>query len=412
MKISNKIKIIFLIASVMVTSFFALLLHTEHTQRQKEIRKRYRQSSLYIQRHIAQNSHSNRKELLNDSNLKLFIEESDFKIIKSRKKMREILKNAQTIVGRNYPKFKMKMIEYKGEPYLLAKNKKTKILLKDNRSISYKMPILIAYLASLSFLVSLYFWLIRSLYPLNDLENKIAKVKDGDLSVSLKSDKNDEIARVSNAFDEALRKIESLINSRQLFLRSIMHELKTPIAKGKLLNEFMSDDKYKLSYDAVFERLDLLIDEFAHIEKMLSSSCELKINSYHIRDIVEQAIETMILDEDEIREKILQVYNFDLMFDTDFNLLSLAIKNLLDNGLKYSSDTKVSIFVNEDAIVVKNFAPQFTTDIGQYSRPFYNKSHGLGLGLYIVQNTIAVLGLDLTYQYKNGQNIFVIKCFN
>jgi len=244
---------------------------------------------------------------------------------------------------------------------------------------------------------------------LKELEKKISKVVDGDLSVSLKSDKKDEIARVSNAFDDALRKIESLIDSRQLFLRSIMHELKTPIAKGKLLNEFLTEQKQKSGYDAVFERLELLIGEFAKVEKMLSSSYELKLSKYHAMDIVDQAIELMILDEDEIDKKIEIIEKCDLVLYTDFNLLSLAIKNLIDNGIKYSNDNKVTVEILKKEIVIKNRAPQFTSDIKSYNKPFQTNSHGLGLGLYIVQNIMDILGLDMSYSYKEDKNIFTIK---
>jgi len=95
------------------------------------------------------------------------------------------------------------------------------------------------------------------------LHESIQKVVKGDLTISFQSKKSDEITQVSNAFDDALRKIEALINSRQLFLRTIMHELKAPIGKGKLLNEFLEDSKQKKSYDMVFERLELLIEEFS-----------------------------------------------------------------------------------------------------------------------------------------------------
>ena len=43
----------------------------------------------------------------------------------------------------------------------------------------------------------------------------------------------DEIAEVSNEFNNAISKIKTLQDSRSLFLRNIMHELKNPHCQGK-----------------------------------------------------------------------------------------------------------------------------------------------------------------------------------
>jgi two-component system OmpR family sensor kinase len=260
---------------------------------------------------------------------------------------------------------------------------------------------------ALAFLIGLYVWLSKSLKPLKALNEKIQNVAKGDLSTSFKSKKKDEIAEVANAFDDALRKIESLINSRQLFLRTIMHELKTPIAKGRLLNEFLEKEAQKEGYDRVFERLELLIEEFSKIEQMLSSSYALKIKRYNIQEMLDQALELMIMSDEEIEKQveIIQVEPF--VLETDFELFSLAFKNLIDNALKYSLEHKVCIKIYENRIELHNTGKQFTEDLEEYSQPFNPKGLGLRLGLYIVQNIMQLLKVKVCYEY-NDENVFVI----
>jgi len=251
-------------------------------------------------------------------------------------------------------------------------------------------------------------WLTKSLKPLKSLHQSIQQVAKGDLSISFQSKKNDEIAQVSNAFDKALRKIEALINSRQLFLRTIMHELKTPIGKGKLLNEFLEDSRQKESYDMVFERLELLIEEFSKIEQMLSSSYQVKLASYNIQEMIDQALELMIMEEEEI-EKQVNIHQIEpFILKTDFELFSLALKNLIDNALKYSLDHKIEIFIYHDRIELLNKGEQFTQNLEEYTQPFNPKGQGLGLGLYIVHNIMDLLKLNISYQYIEEKNIFII----
>lgn len=238
------------------------------------------------------------------------------------------------------------------------------------------------------------------------MQSQIQKVAGGDLSVSFKSTKKDEIAQVSNAFDDALRKLESLINSRQLFLRTIMHELKTPIGKGKILNAFLEDDKLKEGYDEVFGRLELLLNEFSKIEQMLSSNYELNLANYNAKDLVEQALELMIMDEDALEKQVQVTEESPLVLSTDFTLFPLALKNLIDNAIKYAPDHSVEIRISKEGITVSNKGAQFTDQIENYFKPFHGKGEGLGLGLYIVHSIMEMLKLKLTYRYEEHKNSF------
>ena len=94
----------------------------------------------------------------------------------------------------------------------------------------------------LSFTLS-FLWIIQSLRPLKNLKDQIQSFSNGNLEIDCKSDKKDEIADVANEFDTAVKKIALLLNSRQLFLRTVMHELKTPIAKGRIVSELIDDNK-------------------------------------------------------------------------------------------------------------------------------------------------------------------------
>lgn len=187
-----------------------------------------------------------------------------------------------------------------------------------------------------------------------------------------------------------------------------MHELKTPIAKGRLLNEFLEDDMQKKSYDSLFERLELLIEEFSKIEQMLSSSYRLKLSTYNMLEVVNQALELMIMDENQIEKKVKIVEISQFTLTSDFELLSLALKNLIDNAIKYSSNHKVEIVMEKNSISIINEAEPLKNDFEKYKTPFNPDSHGFGLGLYIVYSITAMLKLGFDYEHISGKNIFKI----
>lgn len=341
-----------------------------------------------------------------DATVKMYLQESNFRLLTDENKIQNIRKYAQVMKKRKVLRSKFEILRVKNRFYLSLGNPNFELLLLDKEKQTPPWKLLLGYVLSLLFLILLYGWLTKSLRPLKTLQTQIQKVGEGDLSVSVKSNKKDEIAQVSNAFDDALRKLESLINSRQLFLRTIMHELKTPIGKGKILNTFLEDDKLKDSYEEVFGRLELLLNEFSKIEQMLSSNYELHLVNYNAKDLVEQALELMIMDEETLENQVQIIEESPCVLSTDFTLFTLALKNLIDNAIKYAPDHSVEIRISQNGITLSNKGAQFTDEIDSYFKPFHGKGEGLGLGLYIVQNIIEMLKLKLSYEYVDNKNTF------
>ncbi|CAA6825237.1 MAG: Histidine kinase [uncultured Sulfurovum sp.] len=406
MTLYNKIRIIFLVAFVLLSAFFASTIFLKRGHYLHENEKRYMQTALFSLKHFRQKNSSKEELKSKDENFQFFLKESNFELLE-KEAIKSIKQNAHLLLDRKFFRAEIEVLKYEQALYLFIKHPKFELLLKDKEEMTFPKELLLVYLLALAFLVGLYFWLSKSLKPLKALNEKIHDVAQGDLSVSFKSDKEDEIAEVSNAFDDALRKIEALIDSRQLFLRTIMHELKTPIAKGRLLNEFLEESVQKEGYERVFERLELLIAEFSKIEQMLSSSYKLNMKRYNVQEMLDQALELMIMSDEEIESQVevLQVRAF--VLETDFELFSLALKNLIDNALKYSPEHKVRIEVYANRIEIHNAGEQFTQSLEAYAQPFNVKAKGLGLGLYIVQNIAGLLGLELVYTYDK-KNIFVL----
>ena len=411
MTLYNKIRIIFFVATLLLSAFFTSYLYLQKGYYLQENEKRYMQTTLFILKHFRQSKRNHELLNFNDENLLFFLQESNFKpIIESH--IQEIHIHSRLLLNRPLFRINTQVWRHKQKFYLFIKHPNFQLLLEDKEKISFPQEILLAYILSLLFLLTLYFWLTRSLKPLKSLQESIKKVAKGDLSISFQSKKHDEIAQVSNAFDDALRKIEALVNSRQLFLRTIMHELKTPIGKGKLLNEFLEEGKQRDAYDMVFERLELLIEEFSKIEQMLSSSYQLKLASYNVQEMIDQALELMIMSEEEIENQVTIQQIEPFILKTDFELFSLALKNLMDNALKYSPNHQIIILIYSDRIELSNQGEQFTKNLNNYTQPFNPKGQGLGLGLYIVHNIMKLLKLTVQYEYTNKQNKFILSQIN
>lgn len=261
------------------------------------------------------------------------------------------------------------------------------------------------------FFIITFLWIIKTLLPLKRLKNQIENFANGDLYVECKSENKDEIAQVANEFDRAVKKIALLLESRQLFLRTVMHELKTPIAKGKIVVSLIDDEVQKDRISIIFNKLNYLIDDFAKTEQVISQNYSIQKHSNSISGIVDSAIEMMMIDK--VKDKISIKVTDDKKIDVDLELFALALKNLIDNGIKYSKDHKVIVEEKENSLFIVSEGAKLLQPLEEYFKPFHNetkkKNHGMGLGLYIVNSILEMHGMSLFYRYDLGINTFQIK---
>jgi two-component system OmpR family sensor kinase len=290
--------------------------------------------------------------------------------------------------------------------YILINNDRFNLILENLNRPKFPIELTISFLGAMLLLLLLYIWIIRSINPLFELKREIIKFSEGNLDIDCKSDKRDEIADLANAFDDAVDKIKTLLRSRQLLLRAVMHELKTPIAKGRLLSEMIGEDCKKERFHTIFERLNLLIDEFARVEQVSSRNFDTDMRPYKMSDIVDASIDMLMLEEP--KRYIHTVVKRDFTLQADFDLLTLAVKNLIDNGMKYGKEHKVDILIDTDGISFANIGEALKGEIEEYFLPFHDSQNGLGLGLYIVKSIADIHDLDFIYRYENGRVIFIL----
>jgi len=289
---------------------------------------------------------------------------------------------------------------------MIINNDHFKLILENKNKAKFPIKRAIIFAIVFLLIIMLYLWIMKSLRPLSELKSKIQTFSQGNLDIDCKSDKEDEIAEVANEFDHAVTMIRELLQSRQLFLRAIMHELKTPIGKGRLVAEMLPDEKNKARMHSIFERLNLLIDEFAKIEKITSKNFDLTIKTYKMSDLVEASIDLLMVENPG--RLITTHVDQDYSVDVDFELFTLVLKNLLDNGIKYSIDKHINIIIDNHQLKIINQAEALSEPLENYFKPFHTSKKGLGLGLYIVKSILDIHKMELHYDHKEGKNIFMV----
>ncbi|WP_066352463.1 ArsS family sensor histidine kinase [Aliarcobacter skirrowii] len=402
----NKDSIIFsstlnyVITILLLVFSFIFLLTNENYLKDKELIDKYRPLFKVVekQRH---NIDENFKSFLKDMNYELYFDKDIKPILKN--------KNKKLIFLRNRGKEVFKIFVIDGKNYLLFERSKVSFLIKDIESSSFSNSYYLVFVFFILFFVLtfLYIRTLKQLLPLKILKDKVINLGDEKFDFEIKSSgKNDEITILTKEFKNSAKKLKNIKESRNVFIRNIMHELKTPITKGKILLQLEQNEENSEKLKMVFNRLEALINEFATIEELISQNKILEKKSYFLEDLLDEAKDILMLEDSLVKNSYENIKLF-----VNFRLFSIAIKNLIDNAIKYSNSKSLEIKTIGNDILFINDGEKLKGDFQKYLEPFSIKTsnESFGLGLYIVFNILKANGYNLLYDYIDGKNIFTIK---
>ena len=334
----------------------------------------------------------------------------DMPEITSQSRKDEILRKATVLEEISSDLGSSAILLYDKHHYLKIEHLDELKLLMDKEFQPYRYEVIKAvFLVVAVILLAAYIFVIYKIKPLRKLKRQIVKFANGELDgVQNVGNGKDEISEVSEAFYEAVCQIKALNDSRHLFLRNIMHELKTPITKGLIAAQMIEKSKNQERLISVFHKLENLINELAAIEQITSKIGLTNKTPCLMRDLIDEAIDIAMIEKEHVGISELD----EVRVMVDFKLFSVAIKNMIDNGIKYSTDKHVNIMVSKDHMKFITQGEKLKNDLDFYIQPFIkgeDAQKSFGLGLYIVSNILEAHGLKFGYEYKNGMNVFVFE---
>ncbi len=395
----NFIHVLFaLVLSLLLTALFFFISWDKERQRRDDISRYKLISNALLSTAQLNPSEDEMEKFYKNSKVKPVSINENILLILSRGK---VIFEGESIYGR------MQIFAIGDNHYIYLERYGFNLMLKDiePKNIRIRITLLIATLIASLFLF-LYIAILRKLSPLKKLNRQIQKFAKGDMDIKIRYKSRDEIGQIAQSFENAIYHIKRLLESKNLFMRNMMHELKTPITKGRIAVEMIEESSSKKTLIRAFERMNELIKELAYIERITTQSFKPKLEEKSIDTLIEESLKLLLSN----REKIEIISTKDII-KTDSRLLSLALKNLIDNAVKYAEDGKTKIIADNKSIKVISKGKSLENPLEYYLEPFTQeekRQKGFGLGLYIVNNIIKHLKYKLNYQYKDGYNIFEI----
>ncbi|WP_457605452.1 ArsS family sensor histidine kinase [Nitratifractor sp.] len=399
--VTTFIHIIFAIALIVIGATFYYLISAGEEQRHLQQVNRYK----VIADHFLTRKNFDR----NGSALKKLLVQDHLEPIDPESVKKEIELSGKTIFSGRSVYGNVRVFKTDKNFYIYVERYDYDLMLKDLRPKGYIYELLLTISLTLGLLLLfMYVMVLKKLYPLKKLHRQIEQFAAGDLDVKIDEAGGDEIGKIARSFDKAIRHIKQLMSSKNLFMRNIMHELKTPITKGRIIVETIDDPVAKKVLTNAFERMNELISDLAEVERITMYNFEPKMQDTTLSEVMERTEKVLMTDPEKYEIRIV-----DRPLHTDVKLLALVLKNLMDNGIKYSPDKHVKVQTVGNRIEVRSVGEPLKQDLSFYTEPFSQeekRSHGFGLGLYIVGNVLEKLGYGLRYRYdkEKGENIFEV----
>ena len=245
---------------------------------------------------------------------------------------------------------------------------------------------------SVLFMLLLYLVIWKFLQPISLMQNRIVALEGGDLDSQISVIGSDELALLSQNFNKLIQEIKQLLQQKERLLSDVSHELKTPLAKIRLLIAMVEPGDKIQKIDKHVDYLDSIITNILISDKLTMPYANLDIDKIEIQNLINQAIEL------SKNKKVVSRDTNRTVIRCDVIKIAIVIKNLLDNAEKYAPSSK-PVEITSDVqgqvvgISVRDFGPGIDSDlIKKITNPYVRgknvKQPGFGLGLSICKKVM------------------------
>jgi signal transduction histidine kinase len=208
-----------------------------------------------------------------------------------------------------------------------------------------------------------------------------------------------DIRHTAEAFNRMQERLQRFVADRTRMLAAIGHDLRTPITSLRLRTEFVTDSDVR-------EKMLSTIDEMHKMTEATLTFAREESAAEETRSVDLSALVQSLSDD-------LADMGYDVSFANGFKIpyrcradaLRRAIRNLIENAVRYGQRARVSIDRGEDSIdiIVEDDGPGIPPNLAeQVFTPFFRledsrnrETGGVGLGLSIARSIVRNHGGDI-----------------
>jgi signal transduction histidine kinase len=238
--------------------------------------------------------------------------------------------------------------------------------------------------------------------------------------------KSTELQKASDQLINANRLLQDLDKTKDEFLYTVTHELRTPITSIRAMAEIVHDNKdmteeerqhFLAAIITETERLSHLITQVLNLEKYESGKQQLNMSSVQLNGLVKEAIKSIqpLANEKKITT-VVKIPNSMFLVQCDADLIRQVLTNLLSNAVKFAPEhgnitasvhsnyDELQIWIEDDGKGIEAGLHELIFDkFFQAKNQTLRKPEGSGLGLAICKKIIDLHGGSIWVESTIGK---------
>jgi two-component system, OmpR family, sensor histidine kinase CpxA len=241
--------------------------------------------------------------------------------------------------------------------------------------------------------------------------------------------RSDEIADLVRDFDSMAGELRNQIQSERNLLSGVSHELRSPIARIRLAL-VLARTSDRPERDEMLDRieqdtiqLDSMLERILTVARLENGQYKPKFESLSLNDLIDEVLDDARFEAAATDATVSYVDEAMLEVNGDPGLLRSAIENVVRNAIFYSGkggriDVRLRLHDGNAILIVRDDGKGVPEDaLPLLFKPFYRvddargtTTGGMGLGLAIVRNAVAVHGGTVTARNVSPHGLEVEIC--
>ncbi len=247
--------------------------------------------------------------------------------------------------------------------------------------------------------------------PIHDLQQGARVLAGGNLDAKVGerfSRRNDEIGTLARDFNHMAAQLKSQIQAKEVLLRDISHELRSPLARIQIAMGLATLDSANVEVqhrriERDIERMNALIEEIIRLERLNSAPNSFQMEEVDLIALLHDVISDAAVEAKKGNRRIVLEGAGRLYLRGNSEMLRRAIENVVRNAIRFSPEnSEIAVSVGEGSehavVSVRDRGPGVPdADLQRIFEPFYRVSTarqrdagGTGLGLAITARVMTV----------------------
>jgi len=258
-------------------------------------------------------------------------------------------------------------------------------------------------------LLTAWFFIRRISKPLSTLAIAAESFGRGNSSIKLKETGPEDIRLASQAFNTMQKRLGRILETQRTMLRAVGHDLRTPLTSLRLRSELLPDGEEKEKFIETIDDMTIMTQEILNWAKNASTLEEVK-------PIDLNALLASIVDDFADQGYKIKLTGFNpIILHIRRIAIKRALHNLIENGLKYGQQVKVTVEEQKHHIDIHidDKGPGIPEHLLENAvKPFVRleesrnkKTGGTGLGLSIAKTIIEAEGGELILFNKENEGL-------